>query len=81
MTDTITLTRGSRNRWYYVIVIPISIEHNDGPADTERMPTRLTWEVWDQVCDTYGSFDYLSDAIDHAEKLNEEHLEWEKKDG
>lgn len=80
MTNTITLNRGCRNRWYYVIVMPLSVLHNDGPADTTKMHTKLTWEVWDQVCESYGSYEYLSEAIDRAEELNEAHLEWESKD-
>jgi len=77
--DSIILPRGVRNRWYYVIVMPLD-EDGNGPASDQECH-KITWEVWDQVCETYGSFDYLPDAIDHAEKLNEEHLEWERKDG
>lgn len=76
----ITLDRGCRNRWYFVITMPIGVKSGHGPVDSTRRRAKLTWEVWNQVCETFGSFDYLPDAIDHAEKLNEEHYQWEHKD-
>jgi len=67
----ITLPRGSRNRWYFVIVMPLD-KNGYGPS-SDKACHKITWEVWDQVCDTFGSYDYLSDAIDRAEELNEEY--------
>lgn len=68
-SNTITLPRGCRNRWYFPIVMPL--KNGIGPA-SEKDCDEITWEVWDQVCDTYGSFKYLGDAIDKAEELNEQ---------
>lgn len=78
--ETVTLPKGVRNRWFYVIVMPLTADGN-GPASEENGEIRkLTWEVWNQFCDVFGSFDCLPDAIDKAEELNAEMLQWENKD-
>ena len=70
MTETITLKKGCRNRFYFVIVMPLD-EDGRGPASEENGEIRkLTWEVWGQDTTSHGSFKYLPDAIDRAEELN-----------
>lgn len=62
-----------RERMYYPIVMPLDADGN-GPASEESGEIRkLTWEVWDQYCDTFGSFTCLADAIQEAERLNKQH--------
>lgn len=62
-----------RARWYFPIIMPLDAS-GQGPASVENGEARkITWEVWDQVCDTFGSFDCMSDAIQKAEDLNREH--------
>ena len=73
MTAPITLPRGCRNRFYFVIIMPLNVDGH-GPASEERGEVRkITWEVWDQEMTSHGSYDYLPDAIDEAERLNEEY--------
>ena len=63
----------ARLRMYYPIVMPLNSD-GIGPASEKLGEIRkLTWEVWDQFCDTFGSFDCLADAIMEAERLNREH--------
>lgn len=63
----------ARLRMYYPIVMPLNSD-GIGPASEKLGEIRkLTWEVWDQFCDTFGSFDCLTDAIMEAERLNREH--------
>lgn len=63
----------TRERMYYVIVMPTSLDGTQAPVNTTEGPCILTWEVWDQTCDTFGRFEYLADAIDQADALNLEY--------
>lgn len=73
-----SLVIGARNRWYYVIVMPLTDE-GYGPASEELGEVRkITWEIWTQDLSSVGSFDYLADAIDECERLN---VEWDKENG
>lgn len=56
---------------YFPIVMPLL--DGNGPATDEEC-NKITWEVWDQLCNTYGSFDYLPDAINKAIQMNREFL-------
>lgn len=65
----------SVQQWYYYPVpMPIDEEGN-GPCYYRDM-YKMMYEVWDRLHNTYGSFEYLPDAIDLAIKLNKEY--WEK---
>lgn len=65
------MKRKARERFYFVIVMPLDADGR-GPASEERGEVRqITWEVWDQECTVHGSFQYLADAIDKCEELNE----------
>lgn len=54
---------------FYPIVFPLNI-NGQGPAPLNEV-ARLTWEVWDHNQISYGSFDFLPDAIDFSNKLND----------
>lgn len=56
-----------RRWWYYPIVMPL--KDGLGPASDEECD-EITWEVWDQVCNSYGSFKCLPDALKMAIELN-----------
>jgi hypothetical protein len=60
-----------REQFYFVIVIPVT-KDNQGPCDLKEAE-KLTWEVWTQELSSVASFDFLPDAIDECNKLNEEH--------
>lgn len=52
---------------FFPIVMP-TLKGN-GPASDAECDT-ITWEVWDQFCNTYASHDTLFEAIGHAMRLN-----------
>lgn len=59
------------HRMFFPIVMPVN-EHGQGPASEEKGEIRkLTWEVWDQHCSSYGSYDTLGEAVLKAEELND----------
>lgn len=66
--QTITQEKGCRNRYYYVIIMPIN-KDGQGPCDNHEID-KIKWQVWDQALTSYGEYDFLPDAIDHAEELN-----------
>ena len=68
---TVPVPKNSREWLYFPIVMPLTADGN-GPARVGKDAAKLTWEVWDIFCETYGSFDYLLDAIDLAIRLNQE---------
>lgn len=51
------------------IIMPL--KEGNGPA-TDAECDKITFEVWDHFCNSYGSFEYLSDAINEAMKLTKE---------
>lgn len=53
---------------FYVIDIPINAE-GKGPCTVEEA-TSIIYEVWDHSTLAHGSYDLLSDAIRHADRLN-----------
>lgn len=59
----------AREQFYFVIVIPVTVD-NHGPCDLKNA-AKLTWEVWTQEFDSIASFDYLADAIDKCNELND----------
>jgi hypothetical protein len=63
----IDLPADVRNWYYYPIVIPL--KNGQGPASDEECD-QITWEVWDVLLNSHGSFDNLPDAINHAIKMN-----------
>lgn len=56
------------NTWFYFPII-MPLVNGKGPA-TDKECDQITFEVWDRFCGTCGVFDYLSDAVNHAIKLN-----------
>lgn len=52
---------------YFPIVMPLI--GGQGPASDNECD-KITWEVWDIFCESYGNFDYLADAINTAIKMN-----------
>lgn len=64
-----------RERMYYVIVMPTTLDGQQGPVNTEEEPCKLSWEVWDQTCSSFGNFDFLADAIQFCEERNKIHYE------
>lgn len=55
---------------YSVIVMPVDAGGR-GPCPMFHCD-KLTWEVWDYFFNSYGSFDYLADAIKFAMEKNKE---------
>lgn len=62
-------TAPSRKWFYYPIVMPLN-KDGYGPATIGKDAVKIVFEVWDQACTSYGSFDFLPDAIDKAIELN-----------
>ena len=62
-----------RTWFYYPIYMPLDKDGN-GPETRPEKVRKETWEVWDQWISSYGSHDYLADAINQAIKLNNELL-------
>ncbi len=63
------MMKSIRDEFYFPITMPLD-ERGHGPASI-RDAVRLTWEVWDQELVSHASFDYLYQAIDRANELNE----------
>jgi hypothetical protein len=60
----------SVNKWtYYPIEMPLSAS-GAGPATVGVDATKITYEVWDRLLQSHGSFDNLPDAINEAIRLN-----------
>lgn len=55
--------------FYYPIEMPLTAD-GQGPATVGKDAASMTYEVWDQFCDSHGRFDRLSDAIRRARQLN-----------
>lgn len=66
--ETITLPKGCRNRFYFPIIMPLN-KDGMGPCSNNEI-VKIVWEVWGQDCSSYGSYEFLPDAIDKAEELN-----------
>ena len=49
---------------FFVIPMPVN-KHGFGPCDTDEFD-KMLYEVWDHCCDSYGSHEFLSDAIAQA---------------
>lgn len=56
---------------YYPIIMPVD-KDGHGPAPDDEF-VKITYEVWDQLCMSFGSHDYLLDAVEQAEQLNHEY--------
>lgn len=56
---------------FYPIIMPL--KEGNGPA-TDAECDEITFEVWDHFCTSYGSYKFLSDAINEAMKLTKELL-------
>lgn len=54
---------------FYPIEMPLDA-YGQGPAKVGEDAARITYEVWDGVYDSHGSFDVLSDAINEAMRLS-----------
>lgn len=60
-----------RERWFIVLLMPLDAK-GQGPAHLKDT-VEITWEVWNQELETVSSHQFLADAIQHCEKLNEEY--------
>ena len=60
---------GTTLGFYYPIEMPLT-KDGRGPATIGKDAAKMTYQVWDQFCDSHGDFEFLSDAIRHAQKLN-----------
>lgn len=70
LVDKLTANTYGR-RFFFPLVMPLDVDGR-GPASIENGEARkLTWEVWDHVLNSYGSYDYLWQAIAEAEKMNQ----------
>ena len=68
MTDTPVTQADCREWFYYPIEMPLDADGN-GPA-SHKEAVKIVYEVWDRCCDTFGSYEHLSDAINEAMRLN-----------
>lgn len=57
-----------RKWFYYPIVIPVTC-NGDGPAVVGEDAEHLTFDVWDQLCCSHGTYDNLLDAVNEAMRL------------
>lgn len=55
---------------FYAIVMPLNDE-DQGPCEIGEA-TKLTWEVWDMLCGSHGSYVSLSEAINEAMRMTKE---------
>lgn len=62
---------------FFPIEMPITAE-GEGPATIGDDASKITYEVWDHFCNSYGSHDYLPDAINQALTLTQELLDGTK---
>jgi hypothetical protein len=68
MNKTYIAIPAKTRHWpFYPIVMPLDVD-NMGPCKMSEV-TELTWEVWDDMHISHGSFKNLYDAIDHAMAL------------
>ena len=67
MTDTPVTQADCREWFYYPIEMPLDADGN-GPA-SHKEAVKIVYEVWDRCCDTFGSYEHLSDAINEAMRL------------
>lgn len=58
---------------FFAIEMPLT-EDKTGPASIGKDAAEMTYEVWDQFCNSYGSHKYLPDAINQALQLTQELL-------
>ncbi len=58
-----------RKWFYYPIEMPLTA-NNEGPATVGIDAAKITYEVWDMLFNTHGSFSNLPDAINEAMRLN-----------
>lgn len=63
-----TLPTDVRKWPYYPIYFPLN-KNGDGPETRPEKVRKETWEVWNQVNKTMGSYDCLPDAINKAMEL------------
>lgn len=60
---------------FFAIVMPT--RDGRGPTSDEECD-KIGWEVWDHFYNSYGSFDYLCDAIKLAMEMNKKLLEFKR---
>lgn len=58
---------------FYAIEMP-SAKDGNGPATIGVDADKITYEVWDRFCNSYGNHEYLPDAINQALNLTKELL-------
>ena len=58
-----------RKWWYFPIIVPLD-EDGYGPEEDFTKVDKITFEVWDQNCESHGSFSVLPLAINKAMELN-----------
>jgi len=63
-----TLPTNMHDWSHFAIEMPIN-KHNQGPASVGVDAVLVKYEVWDQLCHSYGTFDTLGAAVNEAMKL------------
>ena len=63
-----------RTWFYFAIYMPLN-KNGEGPETRPDRVRKETWEVWDQRTSSYGSHNYLADAINQVIELNNELLD------
>ena len=58
-----------RRAFYYPIEMPVTADDH-GPATVGVDAVKITYEVWDRLLNSHGSYDNLPDAINQAIALN-----------
>lgn len=67
--ERISVSPNVREWYYFPIQMPVDKDGN-GPAEV-GLSVRIDYEVWDQLCNTWASYNNLPDAINEAMRLNE----------
>lgn len=57
------------HRMFFPIIMPID-KYGRGPVSGKEI-AEITWEVWDQLCNSYSSHTSLGEAVLKAEELND----------
>ena len=65
------MAKPTREQMYFPIIMPLNAK-GQGPC-TIPEAVEIKFCVWDQTAANFGDYDYLSDAIDEANRLNEEY--------
>lgn len=70
---SITVPENVRRWPFYPIEMPVTAD-GQGPATVGADAAKITYEVWDRLYNSHGSFDNLPDAINEAMRKTVEYI-------